>query len=110
MRYGAKKDANHVEIVAAMRLCGLSVLDVSTLGCGVPDLIVFIPQMGEIRLVEIKNLKTGYGRRGLNKNQRDWIKWWKGSDVVIVTSVQEVADLAAGRLHLLKTVDAASCA
>lgn len=110
MRYGAKKDANHVEIVAAMRLCGLSVLDVSTLGCGVPDLIVFIPQLAEIRLVEIKNLKTGYGRRGLNKNQRDWLKWWKGSDVIIVTSVQEVADLAAGRVHLLKTVEAGSCA
>ena len=82
MRYGAKKDANHNEVVAALEKAGASVLDMSAIGGGFPDLIVGF--RGVSLLMEIKNPKTSYGRRGLNKNQIRWQEIWRGGPVSMV--------------------------
>ena len=79
------KDQNHDEIVAALIAAGVSVLDTSAVGCGMPDLVVGFG--GFTGLVEIKNLKNKYGRKGLNKNQAQWFADWKGGPAAVVGDV-----------------------
>ena len=85
MKYGAKKDANHSEIVDALKTHGASVIDMSHVGQGFPDLIVGFS--GQTLLMEIKNPKTAYGKRGLNKNQTRWRENWIGGPYAVVSSV-----------------------
>jgi hypothetical protein len=96
MVYGAKKDANHKEIVDAITKCGVPFIDMSALGCGVPDLLV--EAQGRLQLWEIKNRKTSYGRKGLNKNQKAWAESWRGSPVRIINSVDDALE-AIGAKH-----------
>lgn len=53
VRRRARVDANHGEIVAALRSCGWTVIDTSRLGSGFPDLL--IARGGRIELVEVKD-------------------------------------------------------
>lgn len=92
MRYGAKKDANHAAIIGALRDCGVPVYDLSDAGRGIPDCIVWVAE--QWRLVEIKNPKTGYGRRGLNRVQRKWLDQWTGGPIIILRSVEDALMLA----------------
>ena len=39
-------------------------------------------------LVEIKNPKTQYGRKGLNENQKTWFDEWKGGAYFLVDCVE----------------------
>lgn len=93
MKYGAKKDANHHEIVDALKKAGISVIDVSTMGGGFPDLIVYC--RGKTMLAEIKNPKTGYGKRGANKLQVVWAENWP-APVYLITSLEDVEAFANG--------------
>jgi endogenous inhibitor of DNA gyrase (YacG/DUF329 family) len=83
--YACKVDENHKEIVDAMKAVGASIIDTSRLGQGMPDLIVGF--RGQTILLEIKNPKTQYGRKGLNANQRKWAEGWTGGPLSIVDSV-----------------------
>lgn len=85
VKYGAKKDANHAEIVEALKGHGAYVIDTSGMGQGFPDLI--LGYAGKTLLMEIKNPKTSYGRRGLNKNQEKWRQAWTGGPYSVVTDV-----------------------
>lgn len=82
MKYGAKKDANHNDVVSALEKAGASVLDMSAIGGGFPDLVCGF--RGVTLLMEVKNPKTAYGRRGLNKNQIRWQQTWCGGPVSLV--------------------------
>jgi hypothetical protein len=97
MKYGNKKDANHAVIIQAFEKFGCPVLDLSSMGCGVPDLLISC--RSELHLVDIKNLQTGYGRKGLNKRQQKWALEWQGGPVYLIHSIEEVADFVAGRLE-----------
>lgn len=99
-KYGAKKDANHKEIVGAFQKMGAAVMDLSTLGRGVPDLVVWC--QSSWHLVDVKNPKTGYGRRGLNERQKEWALEWKGGPVYLISTVEQAVDLVNGRLEGLK--------
>lgn len=83
--YGRKKDANHNEIVDAMTKVGAYVIDMSHVGKGFPDLIVGFQNM--TILMEIKNPKTSYGKKGLNKNQLQWKEKWTGGAYCVVDSI-----------------------
>lgn len=83
MKYGTKKDANHHEVVDALKKAGAYVIDMSHVGCGFPDLIVGF--QGKTMLMEIKNLKTAYGKKGLNKNQLKWREQWTGGTYCVVS-------------------------
>ena len=98
-KYGAKKDANHADVVSALKGAGASVIDTSHIGCGFPDLIV--GYAGGTMLMEIKNPKTSYGKRGLNKNQQIWKDGWIGGPYSVVDSV----DSALRAIHTLKTME-----
>ena len=100
-KYGNKKDANHKEIVDAFEALGASVLDLSDMGCGVPDLIVWC--MNGWQLVDVKNPKTGYGRRGLNPLQREWASKWKGGPVYMVSTIDDVVALINGKKESVKS-------
>ena len=100
--YGAKKDANHKQIVDALRKGGIGVIDTSHFGGGFPDLIC--GRGGINHLVEIKNPKTSYGRRGLNDLQQQFAENWRGEGIFILESVDDVASFINGRFSELKFV------
>ena len=86
MGFKCRVDANQSEIVKALKDAGASVIDTSGAGGGVPDLIIGIN--GVTILMEIKNPKTSYGRKGLNKNQERWVLKWQGGVFCMVDSVE----------------------
>ena len=79
MKHG-RRDANHQEIVAALRAAGASVLDLADLGHGAPDLLV--GYAGREWLVEVKT-ETGE----LTPDQVRFIQLWHGQ-VAVVNSVE----------------------
>lgn len=79
-------DANHVEIVKALRQCGASVVSLATVGRGCPDLLV--GHQGRNWLIEVKDGSKSESRRALTDLEREWHADWRGQ-VVTVTSVEE---------------------
>ncbi len=98
-KYGAKKDANHNEIFEAMRV-HTAVHDLSNAGCGVPDGLAWINEGWH--LFDVKNPKTGYGRRGLNPRQKKWAGDWRGGPVYLIYSVDEALRFVKGNFEGLK--------
>ena len=86
-RHARRVDNNQNEIVAELRQIGASVIDLSAVGGGVCDLLVGYRR--QTYLMEIKNLETDYGKRGLNKNQKDLADEWRGSVIHVVYSKDE---------------------
>lgn len=81
MRRAARTDANHAAIVAAFRRLGYSVLDLSRVGQGCPDLLV--ARGGVSILVEVKDGAKTPSRRALRRSQIDFVGRWKGRTVVV---------------------------
>ena len=78
LRRAARVDANQDAIVTALRAAGASVYAI-----GQPvDLLV--GHRGVTLLVEVKNPKTAYGRRGANPNQLSFMEAWFGGPVAMV--------------------------
>jgi hypothetical protein len=78
VRRAAKVDMNQEAVVSALRAAGASVWVL-----GRPtDLLVGFRSV--TLLVEVKNPDTGYGKRGANKNQREFMEKWKGGPVSLV--------------------------
>ena len=101
-KYGAKKDANHKEIfkIIEQKCC---VMDLSHAGYGVPDGLAVVK--GEIFLFEVKNPNTSYGRRGLNNNQKNWIKDWRGGPVYILRNDEDARNFSEGRFEKVEKED-----
>jgi hypothetical protein len=98
-KYGAKKDANHTELMNIIKgLC--AAFDLSNAGFGIPDGIAWVNSAW--RLFDIKNPKTGYGRRGLNAVQRKWINRYEGGPVYLIYTADEAKKFAVGELDGLK--------
>ena len=85
MRRRARVDACHAEIVEALRRVGCGVLDMSQLGHGRPDLLVWSGT--RYHLLELKAAKGS-----LTPDQTQWLQWWNGP-VSIVRSVDEALQL-----------------
>jgi Holliday junction resolvase len=79
-RFG-KVDANHAEIVKALRKAGCSVLSLAAIGDGAPD--VLVGYKGKNVLFEIKRAK---GK--LNDQQQEFKREWRG-ELCVVRSVDE---------------------
>jgi hypothetical protein len=78
-----KIDANQPDIVRALKAVGASVYFIDR------PVDLLVGYKGHTYLIEVKNLATGYGRSGLNVNQKKWAGAWRGEEPVIVTTVQE---------------------
>lgn len=98
-KYGAKKDANHKEIFDAIRQL-TACHDLSNAGCGVPDGVAWAGDGWQF--FDVKNPRTGYGRRGLNPRQREWANDWRGGPVYLIYTAEEAVDFARGNLDELK--------
>lgn len=92
MRMAARVDANHSEIVATFRKLGCSVLDLSRVGKGCPDLLIGLPWSRLNILVEVKDGTKSPSRRRLTKDEVNFFDEWKGQ-VALVESVDDVIDL-----------------
>lgn len=78
-------DENQAEIVDALRRAGVSICDTSGVGHGFPDLIAGL--RGRNILIEVKNPKNAYGKKGLSESQEKFDRQWQGEKVHIVRSV-----------------------
>ena len=91
MRRAARVDANHADIKAAFLKLGCSVLDLSQLGEGCPDLL--IGYGGLSICVEVKDGAKPPSARKLTAAQRDWHLDWTGG-VRIVEDMEDAAKTA----------------
>ena len=86
-RYATRQDGNHRAIVNALRAGGAVVYEIRRPA----DLLV--GYAGKTAIVELKDLRTGYGRKGLNDNQRTFLETWNGGTFATLTDIE-----GAGRL------------
>lgn len=89
MRRAAKTDANHQEIVRGLRATGCTVLDLSGVGQGCPDIMV--GRAGINWLFEIKDGKKPPSARKLTEAEQAFFQTWRGN-VQIVNSLDEAID------------------
>lgn len=102
LRTNAKKDANHDDVTKWLEDGGAVVRDLSRAMFGVPDLLVWYVK--KWHLIEVKNPKHTYGRRGLNEAQMKWALEWKGGPVYIVRTKDDVDAFLVGELDKLEHV------
>lgn len=79
MRRAAKVDANHGEIVDALRAVGASVQSLAQIGNGCPDVLVGF--RGSMFLLEIK-----HGKGKPNEDQRRWHIEWRAPVHVVYSA------------------------
>jgi Holliday junction resolvase len=80
----ARIDANHEQVVSALRAAGASVQSLAGVGKGVPDLLV--GYQGQTLLLEIKDGRKLPSARLLTKDQLRWHGSWKGGALAVVDS------------------------
>lgn len=88
--YARKVDANQSEIVDALRRVGCHVLELSAVGGGVPDLVVWKRDGLTAMLVEIKNPAT---RGKLNPLQQSWHGAWTGAKPLVIETVEQAMEV-----------------
>lgn len=88
MTYSAKRvDDNQTDIVNAFRSLGATVLILSSVGKGCPDIMIGI--FGKNYLIEIKDGKKPPSARKLTEAEAEFHQKWKGQ-VDIITSLDDV--------------------
>lgn len=80
-----KVDSNQAQIIADLKKIGVSVLNLSRVGGGCPDILV--GWQGKNILIEIKTAKGN-----LNDSQIEFFKEWKGSKFVC-KSINEIIEI-----------------
>lgn len=86
MRLRGRVDGNQAEVLRALRAAGRSVLVLSRVGHGCPDLLVGWP--GGNLLMEVKDGSKPPSKRRLTPDEAAFAASWRGPRVV-VTSVAE---------------------
>jgi len=86
MRRAAKVDANHAEIVKALRDAGALVQSLAAVGCGTPDLL--IGYANRTALIEVKDGRKPPSARVLTPDQQKWHAEWLGGTLAIVCDVE----------------------
>ncbi len=82
-----RRDANHAEIVAALRAVGCSVWDASHVGGGFPDLVVGRMTAGHVPrtyLLEVKDGTLPPSRIKLNAAEVKWHQAHRGHVAVVL--------------------------
>lgn len=89
MRRRPRVDRNQARVIAALRNAGCSVLPLSAVGCGCPDLLVGF--RGQNLLMEVKDGELAPSRRVLTPDQREFHGAWRGA-IAVVKSVDEAIE------------------
>lgn len=92
MRHRGKVDANQSEIVRALRQAGCSVLSISNMGNGCPDLLV--GRGGRNYLMEIKDPTRKPSEQKLTDDETTFHLAWNGQVAVVKTVEQALAVVA----------------
>jgi Holliday junction resolvase len=92
----AKIDANHEQVVSALRAAGASVQSLASVGKGVPDLLVGF--QGKTLLMEVKDGRKTPSERRLTEDQVRWHGAWRGGPLAVVDGV----DAALRMLGVMK--------
>lgn len=90
MRRAARVDANHAQIVAALRAAGCSVSSIAAVGGGLPDLLV--GRSGMNYLLEVKDGSKSPSARRLTGDELIWHENWRGQ-VETVYNVQDALEV-----------------
>ena len=93
MRRAARTDANQAAIVQALRQAGCTVIDLSAVGGGVPDLLVGVA--GQTVLIECKDGSKPPSARRLTPDQQAWHAAWRGGPLAVVCDVDSALRVAA---------------
>lgn len=93
-RYAKRVDANQAQIVSALEAAGAKV---EVIGQPV-DLLVGVPGTKLLMLIEVKNPKSAYGKRGANPRQDEFFEKWGHYPIAMVDS----PDAALSALNVLK--------
>lgn len=91
MRHLHRVDANQAEIIAALRRIGYSVLSLTKMGNGCPDLLA--SRAKQNLLLEVKS-----DRGELRESQSDFAKTWN-APVYVVRNADDVLALANRATH-----------
>lgn len=83
MRRAAKVDANHVEIVRALRDIGAGVQSLAAIGKGCPDLLVGF--RGQNFCLEVKDGAKPASAQALTPDEERWEENWPGQYHVVRT-------------------------
>ena len=78
----ARTDANHVQVVSALRAAGATVQSLAGVGKGVPDLLV--GHQGHTLLMEVKDGDKSPSQRKLTEDQLKWHREWNGGTLAVV--------------------------
>jgi hypothetical protein len=81
------RDANQPQIEADLRAIGASVVDLSAVGFGCPDLLV--GYRDQTYLMEIKDPSKPKGDQKLKKGQLEFHGAWKGRPIAVIKSSDE---------------------
>lgn len=84
----ARVDANHSQIVKALRAIGASVADLSRLGGGIPDLLVSL--RGKNVLLEVKDGSKPPSAQKLTEAQEKFHATWHGPLEIVKTPEEAV--------------------
>ena len=82
MRRASRVDANHEQVVLALKAAGATVQSLAAVGQGVPDLLVGF--QGKTLLMEIKDGKKSPSHRKLTEQQLAWHGSWRGGPLAVV--------------------------
>ena len=89
------KDANHETIVREFMRSGADVVNLSTLGKGVPDILIGFAgfsQLVEIKLPAKAGLKPSR-KTLLSLRQKGWHNSWRGRSPVVIRTPEEAESL-----------------
>ena len=91
-RYRAKVDANHGDIVTALRSVGAGVQSLAMVGDGCPDLLVAF--RGAWHVLEVKDGSKPPSRRTLTPEEQMWLlRFDELAPVFVVNSVDEALEV-----------------
>ena len=82
-----RTDANHGDIVKALRQVGATVVSLASIGAGCPDLLV--GYRGETLLIEVKDGSKSKSEQALTPDEEDFRIKWEGSIIYTVNGVEQ---------------------
>jgi hypothetical protein len=92
-----RRDANHNEIVAALKAAGCSVVDLAAVGGGIPDLLVGVGGDRNL-LLEVKNpankRRSGSTNPTTGPKQAAFRAAWRGPVAVVFTIEEALREIA----------------
>lgn len=91
LRFNAQKDKNHGEIVALLKRRGFSVVDLSRVGSGCPDILV-----SDSRDMWLAEIKTDTGK--FKDSQTKFYAQWGGKPIYVLRSLDDVLKFPCAEL------------